>query len=56
MALQLVYETHSISVDNERGIATGFHSRPVGVISTLDVAAALAEVTRRPPPTASADR
>ena len=23
MALQLVYETHSISVDNERGIATG---------------------------------
>ena len=24
MALQLVYETHSISVDNERGIATGW--------------------------------
>ncbi len=24
MAVQLVYETHSISVDNERGIATGW--------------------------------
>lgn len=25
MAVELVYETHSISVDNERGIATGWH-------------------------------
>ena len=25
MGVQLVYETHSISVDNERGIATGWH-------------------------------
>ena len=34
MALELVYETHSISVDNERGIATGWLP---GAVQTAEI-------------------
>jgi hypothetical protein len=45
MAVDLVYETHSISVDNERGVATGWLPGELSVAGR-QLAAALASLER----------